>query len=95
MREPLEVGADTVPAWARGVRLRFDKARKVWMLLVPERVLMPDGVALDIMQKVDGKRSVEAIVDELVDEYAAQRDEMRRDVIEFLQDLATRGYLDR
>ncbi|MGH6943690.1 MAG: pyrroloquinoline quinone biosynthesis peptide chaperone PqqD, partial [Geminicoccaceae bacterium] len=51
-----------VPALARGVRLRFDQARAAWVLLAPERVLMPDEVAVEIIKRLDGKADLEAIV---------------------------------
>ena len=91
MKERAIVDADTVPRWGRGVRLRFDKARQVWILMAPERVLMPDGVALDIMKRIDGERTVAAVVDELAEEYLAEEDEMSREVVAFLQDLTDRG----
>ena len=40
------IGAASVPRLARGVRLRFDRVRDAWLLLAPERVLMPDEAAV-------------------------------------------------
>jgi pyrroloquinoline quinone biosynthesis protein D len=39
---------DICPGLAPGVRLTFDKARDCWVVLAPERVLMPDETALEI-----------------------------------------------
>ena len=93
MTERKLVDENTVPSWGRGVRLRFDKARDVWILLAPERVLMPDGVALDILKRVDGERTVSQMVDELAEEYVAEKEEMSQEVVEFLQDLSDRGWV--
>ena len=35
-----------------------------WVVLAPERVFVPDEIALEILQLLDGARSVDAIVDE-------------------------------
>jgi pyrroloquinoline quinone biosynthesis protein D len=88
-----EVAPQSVPALPRGVRLRFDQARDAWVLLAPERVLMPDPIAIEILKRCDGKASVAAIVDELAAAYAAERSQIESDVIALLQDLADKGLL--
>ena len=82
---------ESVPALPRGVRLRFDKVRDVWTLLAPERVLMPDDIAVEILKRCDGEASVAAIVDDLARAFAAPREEIAADVEELLQDLADKG----
>jgi pyrroloquinoline quinone biosynthesis protein D len=82
---------ESVPALPRGVRLRFDKVRNVWTLLAPERVLMPDEIAVEILRRCDGKASLAAIVDDLARTFAAPREEIAADVEELLQDLADKG----
>ena len=89
-------GADdeaAVPAFARGVRLRFDQAREAWVVLAPERLFMPDEVALEVLKLVDGQRSVGAIADELSAKFAAPREEILADVTEMLADFAAKGAL--
>ena len=88
-----QVHDDAVPALARGVKLRFDKARDVWVLLAPEKVLMPDQVAVEILKRCDGKASLAQIVDDLVAAFSADRDQVVADVRSFLQDLADKGLL--
>jgi pyrroloquinoline quinone biosynthesis protein D len=91
MSERIEVRADLVPALPRGVRLRFDQARKAWVLLAPERVLMPDPIAVEILKRCDGKRSVALVIDDLAATFAADRAQIETDVMAFLQDLADKG----
>jgi coenzyme PQQ biosynthesis protein PqqD len=91
MSERPQVGDDSVPALARGVRLRFDQARSAWVLLAPERVLMPDEIAVEILKRCDGKACVAAIVDDLATTFAAERSQIEADVRTFLQDLADKG----
>jgi pyrroloquinoline quinone biosynthesis protein D len=86
-----EVADAAVPALARGVRLRFDKARDTWVLLAPEKVLMPDQIAVEILKRCDGKATVAAIVDDLTATFGAERAQISADVLVFLQDLADKG----
>jgi pyrroloquinoline quinone biosynthesis protein D len=92
-RRRLQVAEESVPTLARGVKLRFDESRKVWVLLVPERVMAPDETAVEILQLCDGVRTVAAMIDELAVRYNAPRDEISGDVIAMLQDLANSGFV--
>lgn len=92
-RRRLIVAEDSVPTLARGTRLRYDEARQRWVLLVPERVMAPDEIAVEILQLCDGQRSVADIIDHLAAAYAAPRDEISTDVIAMLQDLAGSGFV--
>ena len=81
----------SVPRLPRGVKLRFDEQRKRWTLLAPERVFVPDEIAVEILQRCDGIATVGAIAAALAEKFGAPRDEVARDVIEMLQDLANKG----
>lgn len=86
--------AATVPALPRGVRLRFDESRQQWFLLGPERVFEPDEIALEILQRIDGVRSVEAIAQDLATTFEADSDEIAGDVMAFLRGLADQRMID-
>jgi pyrroloquinoline quinone biosynthesis protein D len=86
-----EPGEDAVPAFARGVRLRFDQAREAWVVLAPERLFMPDEVALEVLKLVDGARTLGQIADELAVRFAAPRGEILADVTDMLGEFAARG----
>ncbi len=73
------------------VRLQFNEARGQWIVQAPERVLMPDEIAVSILKLCDGKTSVEAIAETLAREYQAPRDVVEADVLEMLKDLAEKG----
>ena len=92
MSVPLDPGA--VPRLVRGVRLRHDETRGAWVLLAPERVLHPDPVAIEILQRVDGSTSLSGIVDDLVRVFAADRDRIDEDVRTFLAGLVEKGFLE-
>lgn len=81
------------PQLPRHVRLRFDETRQRWVLLVPERVLAPDDIAVEILQLCDGARRVDDIIDQLAAKYTAERANIAADVIALLQDLADKGFV--
>lgn len=84
---------DSVPRLGRGVRLKDDKARGQWVLLAPERVLVPDETALEVLQQLDGARTVKEIADALAAEYDAPGEVILRDSLALLQDLAEKGFV--
>jgi len=59
-------------------------------LLAPERVVRADPIAVAILQRCDGARSVDDIVDELSEVYKADRARIDRDVRALLADLAAK-----
>ncbi len=71
----------------RGVKLRFNDARQQWFLLGPERVFEPDDIAVEILQRIDGSRTLGAITAELAEAFQAQPEEIGRDVAEFVDHL--------
>ena len=87
------VAADTVPRLPRHVKLRHDKARDRWLILVPERVLVPDDTAVAVLSRVDGARSVREIATDLAQTYQAPVDVILADSVALLQDLADKGFL--
>lgn len=88
------IDKSSVPRWARGVLFRHDEARDRWMIVGPERILVPQGTGVDISHLIDGERDVDAIADKLGDEYDADRELIIEETIAFLQQLADRRYLD-
>ncbi len=87
------IDENAVPRLPAHVKMRFDKNRERWVVLAPERVLMPDETALDILKRCDGKATVGAIVAALAAEYDAPADVIAEDVTLLLQDLADKGLL--
>ena len=87
------IDGGSVPHLPRHVKFRFDETRKQWVLLAPERLLLPDHIAVEILQRVDGQRSVDEIVGLLAEKFEASREEIAADVLAMLQDLIEKGYL--
>ncbi|HEX3983139.1 MAG TPA: pyrroloquinoline quinone biosynthesis peptide chaperone PqqD [Acidisoma sp.] len=87
------ITADSVPSFPRGTKYRFDAVRSVWVLLTPERAMIPDENAQAVLGAIDGERSVSAIVAELAARYQAPPEVIMADVLELLGDLAGRGVI--
>jgi pyrroloquinoline quinone biosynthesis protein D len=91
--ERLIVAGETVLRFAPHVKFRFDETRQRWVVLAPERLLLPDDLSVEILQMVDGKNRLDDIVDALMVKFSAQREEILGDVASLLQDLADKGVL--
>ena len=89
----ISVSEASRPVLPRHAKLKFDEARQVWVILVPERVLAPDEIAVEILQLCDGARNVGQIIDVLAAKYTADRGMIGTDVIAMLRDLAEKGFL--
>ncbi len=82
------IAASSVPRFPRGTRFRFDATRQAWVILAPERLLMPDEIAVEVLKLVDGERTVAAIAAEMAARFGAPHDEVLADIVSLLQELA-------
>jgi len=81
------------PRFAPGVRLQEDKARGRWIVMAPERMFIPDEIALEVLRLVDGARDEAAIIATLAEKFAAPVDVISVDVRVMLEDLRDKGAL--
>jgi pyrroloquinoline quinone biosynthesis protein D len=88
-----EIDGGTVLHFPPHVKFRFDERRQAWIVLAPERLLLPDEQAVEILKLVDGARSVDAIADELARQFDAPRAEIAEDVLAMLRDLIDKKVL--
>jgi pyrroloquinoline quinone biosynthesis protein D len=91
--ERIMVGGASVLRLAPHIVFRFDETRQRWIMMAPERLMLPDEQAVEILKLVDGTASVDVIVDTLAARFNAPRGEIAGDVTEMLQDLADKGCL--
>jgi pyrroloquinoline quinone biosynthesis protein D len=89
------VEGDAVLCFAPHAKFRFDEVRQAWVVLAPERLLLPDEQAVEILQLIDGARTIDNVIDELVQRYEAPRDVIANDVVKMLQDLLDKKVLRR
>jgi len=80
----------SVPRLASGCRLHATDD----ILLVPEGTLNLSGPAREILARIDGKRTVHAIVDDLLLQFeGANAEEVRQDVLQLLNRMRQRGVI--
>lgn len=84
---------DSVPKLPRHIVLRHDKLRGRWVILAPERVLVPDDIAVTVLQRLDGAKSVAQIAADLARDFTAPVEVIQTDVLALLQDLADKNFL--
>lgn len=83
------------PKLAAKARLRWDKREGKYFLLYPERGLLLNATAADIVQLCTGEHTVDGIVDRLATKYPAQaREELEREVMALLAQIQSRGLLE-
>ena len=82
------------PRLPRGVRLKYDETRKEWLLLAPERVIKADPIAVEILKRCDGTTTFAAIVDDLAQNFSADRARVETDVRALLGELAAKRMVD-
>ena len=59
------VSTDDFPAISDQYRLQFEKAQDAWVLLFPEGMIKLNSSAAEILQRSDGTRTVQEIIDDL------------------------------
>ena len=91
--ERVRVAGASCLRFAPHVKFRHDETRGRWVVLAPERLLLPDDQAVEILKLIDGARSVDTVIDDLARRFEAPREVIAEDVIGMLQDLADKGVL--
>jgi pyrroloquinoline quinone biosynthesis protein D len=82
----------TRPRLAAKARLRWDRKGERYMLLYPERGLVLNGTAADVVRLCTGELTVGAIVEQLAAKYAPQpRDAIEQEIVAFLTRMAERA----
>lgn len=84
--------AEARPRLAAKARLRWDRKAERYMLLYPEKGLVLNPTAADVVRLCTGEHTVEAIVEQLAAKYAPQpREVIAREIHDFLRAMADRG----
>ena len=93
MTDILKINENIIPKFPKHVKFRFNKARKEWVILAPERLVKLDPIAVEILQLVDGEKTVKIIASELSKKFNAPVETILTDVKEMLQDLSDKGFI--
>jgi pyrroloquinoline quinone biosynthesis protein D len=93
MPTDLSVRLDDVPRISHGFRLQFEQAQGAWVLLYPEGMVKLSPSAGEIMKRIDGESSIDALIRNL--EAAFPGADLRQDVLDFIKLARERGWIDR
>lgn len=87
------VAGGTVLGFAAHAKFRFDEVRQAWVVLAPERLLLPDEQAVAVLKRVDGVTDANSIIEALSQQYEAPQEVIAADVLPMLQDLVDKKIL--
>lgn len=80
-----------VPRLAAGYRFQWEEAQQNHVLLYPEGMVQLSDTAAAVLSLCDGKRTVEAIVAQLEEDYETEG--LSEDVTQFLGEAAAQGWI--
>jgi pyrroloquinoline quinone biosynthesis protein D len=93
MSADMHLGAESRPRLAPHVRLSFDARRGRWIVLAPERLLLPDETAVEVLRRCTGDTSVSEIAADLAREFDATTEQIASDVEAMVRDLVDKGII--
>ena len=92
MSEPtVDIGLDDRPSVVPHYRLQWEEVQKAWVLLYPEGMVKLNGSAGEIMHRLDGAKTVQAVIDELENQFDATG--LTPDVLDFLAIAQRQGWV--
>jgi len=81
----------TTPRVAAMFRLQWEEVQQSWVLLYPEGMVKLNGSAGEIMQRIDGKKTIAQLIVEL--ETAFDATGLQADVLAFLDIAIAQGWV--
>lgn len=85
------MGLEARPHVAGHFRLQWEEVQKAWVLLYPEGMVKLNGSAGEIMQRLDGEKTVHALIDELESNFDTSG--LTQDVLDFLAIAQRQGWV--
>jgi pyrroloquinoline quinone biosynthesis protein D len=85
------MGLEARPHVAGPFRLQWEEVQKAWVLLYPEGMVKLNSSAGEIMQRLDGEKTVQALIDEL--ESSFETSGLTQDVLDFLAIAQRQGWV--
>ena len=96
MNDALTIDESISLQLGRGVRLRYDRERESWTLMAPERVIILDEIAHQVIAEiVESDGLLAGVIDRLSQLFDAPREEIANDVIDMLQPFVDKQLLSR
>jgi pyrroloquinoline quinone biosynthesis protein D len=87
----IAIGLDDHPRLVSHYRLQWEEVQKAWVLLYPEGMVKLNGSAGEIMHRLDGEKTVQAVIDELEREFDTAA--LAADVLDFLAIAQRQGWV--
>ena len=91
MTEIKSIDLDHQPRMNSHFRLQWEEVQKSWVLLYPEGMVKLNASAGEIMQRLDGIKTVQAVVTELETRFGATG--LASDVLDFLAIAQSHGWV--
>jgi pyrroloquinoline quinone biosynthesis protein D len=88
------ISSASKPHLPRGVRLRRDEARNVWLLLAPETIFELNGSSAEILKQCTGEKTLDEIVDDLSARFDVERSRLESETMALLDQLHGKRLLD-
>ncbi len=88
---PVGMGLEARPRVAGHFRLQWEEVQKSWVLLYPEGMVKLNASAGEIMRRLDGEKTVQALVEEL--EHQFDNSGLAADVLDFLAMAQRQGWV--
>ena len=91
VHETAAMDLQACPLVARLFKLQWEEVQKSWVLLYPEGMVKLNGSAGEIMSRLDGATSIEALVSALEQQFGATG--LQTDVLNFLVMAQRQGWV--
>ena len=91
MTETTAISLTNQPRMASHYRLQWEEVQKSWVLLYPEGMVKLNGTAGEIMQCLDGIKTVQTVIDDLEKQFEAT--DLTPDVLDFLAIAQRQGWV--
>jgi pyrroloquinoline quinone biosynthesis protein D len=85
------IGLDDRPRLVAHYRLQWEEVQNAWVLLYPEGMVKLNGSAGEIMHRIDGEKTVQALIDELEKQFETAG--LTADVLDFLAIAQRQGWV--
>jgi pyrroloquinoline quinone biosynthesis protein D len=81
----------STPSVAAMFRLQWEEVQQNWVLLYPEGMVKLNGSAGEIMRRLNGEKTVQALIDDLEKDFGASG--LQSDVLAFLDIAQAQGWI--
>jgi pyrroloquinoline quinone biosynthesis protein D len=88
---PTDADLQACPRVAKLFKLQWEEVQKSWVLLYPEGMVKLNGSAGEIMSRLDGTTSIQALIDALEKQFETAG--LQRDVLDFLTMAKRQGWV--